>query len=390
MPRASLLSETTAPAPGGVRRLDALTGLRFYAALLVFAFHLSLNRFFAGDAPAVEPLRFILKNGGWFGVTFFFVLSGFVLAWSARAGDTPGRFIWRRIAKIVPNHAVTFFAALAIGGLGAASTGEAIANFFLLQAWIPADTAFFSINHPSWSLSAELFFYLAFPFAFPLVKRVPRQRLLAVGAGLVLLVTAAPLVAAMLPYGAEFGANHLQSPLHGASIPQIWAVYALPPARFIEFALGMLAARAVLEGLIPRIPLGPAAVFAAAGYALSLFVPLAWQMDSAYVLPVAVLVIAAAQEPAPPRILASPAAVRLGELSFAFYMVHDIILTATRAILGPDPLQPLPAAGVIVASFVVSLAAAWLLWRLIETPANNALRTLNPFGTTRRSTTREA
>lgn len=361
MPKASLLHEPTSTLPGTTRRLDALTGLRFYAALLVFAFHISLNRFFIGDSPAVEPLQFILKNGGWFGVTFFFILSGFVLMWSARAGDTPGRFIWRRIAKIVPNHMVTFFIALAIAGLGAATAGEAVANLLLLHAWIPADTAFFSINHPSWSLSAELFFYHAFPFVLPLVNRIPRRRLLLIGAGLIGLITIAPLAAGILPQGEVFGANHLQSPLYGASIPQIWAVYALPPVRFLEFALGMLAARAVT------------------GYVVSLFLPIAWQMDAAYVLPVLVLVTAAAQDKTPPGIFASRTAVRLGELSFAFYMVHDIVLTAARTVLGPDPLQPLAATGAVLATFAISLAAAYLMWRLVEVPANNALRSRNPF-----------
>lgn len=379
MPKASLLHEPTSTLPGTTRRLDALTGLRFYAALLVFAFHISLNRFFIGDSPAVEPLQFILKNGGWFGVTFFFILSGFVLMWSARAGDTPGRFIWRRIAKIVPNHMVTFFIALAIAGLGAATAGEAVANLLLLHAWIPADTAFFSINHPSWSLSAELFFYHAFPFVLPLVNRIPRRRLLLIGAGLIGLITIAPLAAGILPQGEVFGANHLQSPLYGASIPQIWAVYALPPVRFLEFALGMLAARAVNEKLLPSIPLGPAILVAVTGYVVSLFLPIAWQMDAAYVLPVLVLVTAAAQDKTPPGIFASRTAVRLGELSFAFYMVHDIVLTAARTVLGPDPLQPLAATGAVLATFAISLAAAYLLWRLVEVPANNALRSRNPF-----------
>ena len=390
MPKASLLPETTTPVSPGASRLNALTGLRFHAALLVFAFHLSLNRFFAGDAPAVEPLRFLLKNGGWFGVTFFFVLSGFVLTWSARDGDTPSRFIWRRLAKILPNHVVTFVIALGIAGLGAATVGEAAANFFLLHAWVPADTAFFSINHPSWSLSAELFFYLAFPFVLPWVRRIPQRNLLPAAALLVVLITTAPVLAGLLPEGAVFGPNHAQSPLYGASIPQIWAVYALPPVRFLEFVVGMLAARAVTEGLLPRIRLGAAAVFAAAGYALSLFLPLPWQMDAAYVLPVTVLVIAAAQDPAPPKALNSPLAVRLGELSFAFYMVHDIILGATRSLIGPGALPATAAVGVGLAAFAASLAGAWLLWRAVEVPANNALRSLNPFTTRRPITTREA
>ncbi|WGM20719.1 acyltransferase [Paenarthrobacter sp. OM7] len=379
MPKASLLPEPTGTLPVTARRLDALTGLRFYAALLVFAFHISLSRFYLGDSGLVEPLQFILKNGGWFGVTFFFILSGFVLMWSARAGDTPGRFIWRRIAKIVPNHAVTFFIALAIGGLGASTIGEAVANLLLVHAWIPADTAFFSINHPSWSLSAELFFYLAFPFVLPLVNRIPRHRLLLIGAALIGLITLAPLAAGLLPAGELFGPNHAQSPLFGASIPQIWAVYALPPVRLLEFALGMLAARAVRERNLPTIPLGPSLLLAALGYGGSLFLPITWQMDAAYVIPVLLLVIAAAQDTSPPGIFASPAAVRLGELSFAFYMVHDIILTLTRTIVGPATLQPLPAAITILAAFVLSLGCAHLLWRLVEVPSNNALRSRNPF-----------
>lgn len=378
MPKAFPLAEPFAvQIPAG--RLDALTGLRFYAALLVFAFHVSLSRFYLGDSAAVEPLQFVLKNGGWFGVTFFFVLSGFVLMWSARAGDTPGRFIWRRIAKIVPNHVVTFLIALAIGGLGAAAVGEAAANLLLVHAWIPADTAFFSINHPSWSLSAELFFYLAFPFALPLVKRIPQRGLLLTGLGLIGLILLAPLLAGLLPSGEAFGPNHAQSPLFGESIPQIWAVYALPPVRFLEFALGMLAARAVAERAVPNIPLGPALTSVALGYAVSLFLPVAWQMDGAYVVPVLLLVIAAAQHQSPPKICSSPLAVRLGELSFAFYMVHDIVLTATRTVAGPAPLQPIAAVAVILAAFTISLAGAYLLWRLVEVPANNALRSRNPF-----------
>lgn len=257
--------------------------------------------------------------------------------------------------------------------------GEAVANLLLVHAWIPADTAFFSINHPSWSLSAELFFYLAFPFVLPMANRIPRHRLLLIGGGLVALITLAPLAAGLLPTGEAFGPNHAQSPLFGASIPQIWAVYALPPVRLLEFTLGMLAARVVREQTLPTMPLGPALLLAALGYAGSLFLPITWQMDAAYVIPVLLVVVAAAQDPSPPAVFASPAAVRLGELSFAFYMVHDIVLTLARTIIGPAALPPLPAVITILAAFGLSLGCAYLLWRLVEVPANNALRSRNPF-----------
>ncbi|MFC4335405.1 acyltransferase family protein [Salininema proteolyticum] len=369
----SARAETSAPAAG---RLDTLTGLRFYAALVVVLFHLSLNRFFLGDDPAVEPLQFALKNGGWFGVTFFFVLSGFVLTWSARPGDTPGRFLWRRTAKIVPNHLVMFAVALAVAGLGATAMWEAGANLLLLHAWIPSDTAFFSVNNPSWSLSAELFFYAMFPFALPVIAKVKPNRLIPLGLALVAVVIALPLAASLLPGGEAFGGRHAQSPLFESSIFQVWSVYALPPVRFLEFAVGMIAARAVKEGVLPRIPLGAAIALTVAGYGLSLYVPLLWQLDAVFVLPVALLVIAAAQAPHPPAALAGPAAVRLGELSFALYMVHDVVLTATRTLLGDStvdrPGAVLLGAGVLAAG----LGAAWLLWNLVEVPANRALRAL--------------
>lgn len=130
-------------------RLDSLTGMRFLAAAAVFGFHLSLHPQLLGDTQLARAYITLLANAGWFGVTFFFVLSGFVLAWSARPSDTYREFVGRRLVKIYPNHLVTFVIAFGLFGLAGASVWEATANLTLLHAWIPRDTSFFSINHPS-------------------------------------------------------------------------------------------------------------------------------------------------------------------------------------------------------------------------------------------------
>ncbi|TWI92651.1 acyltransferase-like protein [Roseibium hamelinense] len=267
--------------------------------------------------------------------------------------------------------------ALAIAGLGATQVWEAVANLFLLHAWIPRDTAFFSINNPSWSLSAEMFFYAMFPFAIPLVNRLRKTAVLPVMLGLVAVILSMPLLAGMLPSGEVFGSNHAQSPLLGASILQVWSVYAFPPVRLLEFVAGMLAARAVREALLPHLPiwLGLAAV--ALSYAGSLFVPLLWQVDAIFVLPVLVLIVAAAQTASRPALLASPLAVRMGEISFALYLVHDIILGVGRNWLGPVQLTPTGAVVFIAGLFAVSLVAALALWRYVEVPSNNYLRSLS-------------
>lgn len=375
MPRASRSLNVSAPSSGVNGRLQALTGMRFYAALMVVGFHLvTLNNAFISNSTVVEPIRFALRNGGWFGVTFFFVLSGFVLTWSAREKDNPFQFFTRRFAKVVPNHVVTFLIAFAVAGLGAASTWEAGANLFLLHAWIPSDTSFFSINHPSWSLSAEMFFYLAFPFVIPWARRVPAQRILPIIGIVAVVLLLLPLLISLLPAGELFGPNHARSPLHGASITQVWAVYALPLVRFGDFFIGILLARGVIHGVIPNIGIPAATVSVLATYAVSLFVPLPWQLDSLYVLPVAALIAAAATTESTPRWLSGPRAVRLGEMSFALYMVHDIVLTITARLTGDESLSI--GAGISISLLVLaaSLGCAWLLWRFVENPANRYLR----------------
>ena len=86
-------------------RLPSLTGLRFAAAFLVFGFHAHIEGIVAAGATR-DVMDWVFGPGA-AGVSFFFVLSGFVLTWSVRPGETAWRFWRRRIAKIYPNHAVT-------------------------------------------------------------------------------------------------------------------------------------------------------------------------------------------------------------------------------------------------------------------------------------------
>ena len=55
-------------------RLDQLTGLRYFAALLVFVSHLNWDN--------SSDLIKTIFGSGYIGVSFFFVLSGFVLSYS--------------------------------------------------------------------------------------------------------------------------------------------------------------------------------------------------------------------------------------------------------------------------------------------------------------------
>lgn len=143
-----------------VVRLDSLTGLRFFAAFVVYGLHVQYG-----------GMRYIFGQGS-IGVSFFFILSGTVLAWSWRPTDRARDFYRRRVARIYPVYVVAFLLGIVVTravGEGYHGLGAGLLGIFLLQAWVPDVHTYFALNGVSWSLSVEAFFYLLFPL---LVTRV--------------------------------------------------------------------------------------------------------------------------------------------------------------------------------------------------------------------------
>lgn len=143
-------------------RVDNLTCARFFAALLVFLHH-AANLF-----PMPVWMKHFFYNG-YMGVTFFFVLSGFVISASSAdemfAPDTPTilRFYVRRIARIVP---IWFFLSLPLlvsDALRQASPEALWRYLTFTQAWSGDRTVAFSFLSLSWTLSCEFFSTSCFP-----------------------------------------------------------------------------------------------------------------------------------------------------------------------------------------------------------------------------------
>src|SRR5260370_4584394 len=158
--------------------LPALSSLRGIAAVMVLLYHSSFSAFhFAGGAPPW------LWSGGSLAVDLFFFLSGFVLTHvyarrleRDRSWRTSGRFLWARFSRIYPASlftTVVFVLAFTVGGLsfpaGVSFTKQLIASLLLLQVPWLHDIV---INSPSWSLSAEWYAYLIFPFIAPMIGRL--------------------------------------------------------------------------------------------------------------------------------------------------------------------------------------------------------------------------
>src|SRR3712207_2880383 len=100
------MSTTASTAEAPRVALPSLTGMRFVAAFMVFCGHAMAENLF-GDDSVNRALVNPALAGSFTGVSFFFVLSGFVLTWSARDDDTKRRFWRRRFWRIYPVHLVT-------------------------------------------------------------------------------------------------------------------------------------------------------------------------------------------------------------------------------------------------------------------------------------------
>ncbi|MFF5533114.1 acyltransferase family protein [Streptomyces cinerochromogenes] len=356
-------------APNYRTKLPSLTGLRFIAAALVFFFHATfsdppMNPF--ADQSWEEGFRWLFSKAGWMGVSFFFVLSGFVLTWSARPGDTVTGFWRRRLLKIFPNHVVMWALAMVLFAGAMTPVSAWLPNLFLIHSWFPQHETFISVNPPSWSLCSELLFYLLFPFLLRPVLRIKEQTLW---------VWAAAMVAGML--GVQLVTDFLM-PQHpptpegfGVSLWEFWFGYNFPPVRMFEFVLGMILARLVMTGAAPRVRIVPAALLCVVGYAAAMVVPFLYGLNLMTVVPIALLIcaVARADVEGTRTVLRGRTMQWLGEVSFGFYLAQYVVMYSIRTSLMDERLfSPLPAVLVLLGFFFATLLAGWLLLVCVERP----------------------
>ncbi|MFD8596367.1 acyltransferase family protein [Kitasatospora sp. NPDC059646] len=342
--------------------LPSLTGLRWTAALMVFLYHVYVVEYFGGRMGSTLGFAFGAGNTG---VSFFFVLSGFVLAWSSPPGSGgPVRFWRRRLARVYPLHAATALIALAMAYFLAAGakppTRQLLANLFLVQSW-PQDVSFYqSVNPVSWSLACEAFFYLLFPLIIRPLRAAGRHAGTVLGVLSLAAVVVVPAVVDDWLHPVDTG----------------WAVYYFPLARLPEFLLGIALAELVRAGRWRGPGLTASLGLTVFGYFMASQADFLYRYAACTVVGFAALIAAAATadlkgEPSPWR---GSLGVKLGELSFAFYMVHILVIRTGENLFTSHPKSEWPT-GLLVtaAAFTVSLGVAWLLHTFVEVPGRRLL-----------------
>lgn len=297
--------------------LPVLTSLRFFAAAEVVVNHAVTPMLTPG------PLR-DLGAGGYEAVTFFFVLSGFILTYVYNgAGERDhlnvarGVFWRARAARILPAYylGLVLAAPFFVYGIFVSRNVDApVADFMLvpvlMQAWWPP--AALAWNAPAWSLSCEVFFYLCFPWLAAAFAGIPRHRFLLLAGALVVAVAVLRILIARPGETNTFASN--------------FEAY-FPLLHLPQFILGMALGRTFLFGR-NLAPAAHALMFGAGFIGLVLLfgarslLPF-WAMNSAMLaLLFGLVVFGGARPQALPGFLSSRPLTLLGEASYAIYILH--------------------------------------------------------------------
>ncbi len=343
-----------------MRLVAPLTTLRFFAASWVLLFHLRLH---FGTTQTLVLERFL--QAGPLAMTFFFVLSGFILV-VASEGKEPWQdyagYAWRRLARIYPiylAYLALFWLVIGFAGeLGnkplRAATILGFADLTLTNAWFPQAFLGSFGRDGSWSLSAEVFFYALFPLILLHARQMSDRGLAITLRWCVVLAVVGPLFGRYLP--------------PQGLVPET-VYYSLPIFRLPEFAAGVFYAVGVIRDP-SRLPSGRKAILWFLG--LLAYVCLVAQSlpyaGNDFVLIPALLVIFGyfLRSDAGPvgRLLSARPMVFLGEISFGIYLMQIFTINLYK--------QPGHGAGWMggpIGCFAMTIVLAAVAHVIVEKPA---------------------
>ncbi|WP_297187934.1 acyltransferase [uncultured Corynebacterium sp.] len=399
-------------------QLPSLTGARWWAALCVFVLHslvfLQVYPFQKSELFATIH-RFIPMQLGSAGVTFFFILSGFLIYWSnshIRSVNEVARYLLRRVAKIYPTHLLSLCLFVAASATVTAHGVSLVLDFSRLELWLPNALLIHTwrpewatlggMNTPSWSLASEMLFYLSFPLFVPLFRKVHGRGNWIGLAGTYLasisLLTCVHLFAPGYKDTENFFVPRLWkgdiSPIaefHASEIffeqPEIpvdmtyFLAYYFPVTRLLDFFLGVFAAKLIIERQWRNTRLAWPMILLLAGYAATWHLPVAFKMSVTMSLPMAFVIatLAARDLAGVSGFIGSKRSVFFGDISFAFYMVQFPVMVAMqRYVIAGGMYGFLGWLGFALLALVLSIALAWAVFRLVDAPLMSLVSSRSP------------
>lgn len=351
------------------KHIYSLTSLRFFAAAGVFLHHLGVLKT-VDDKLVNEAARYFFS--GYAGVTFFYILSGFIISFSYSKHKKDGLFdskdfIFFRVCRIFPVHILTLLISLLMfsSGLvyGAENITKLLLNLSLIHAFIPLNDIYFSYNTVSWSLSCELFFYCSFIFLVALKIR----------ALIIILISILSLQFFFLFNPQSFIDEH-------------WLFYINPIFRIAGFIIGMLLFRFHDDiKVLPKFRMCSfleimsflfllSTVYISTNFISNMNV----RYDLFFLPSMSFMVlIFSFDNGVISRLLSNKCLVFLGEASFSFYMIHLMVIRVVFKIGVSDVILDTKSTLILsFFAFLLSILCSFFLFNYFERPVNKKLRSL--------------
>lgn len=349
-------------------RLNSLTSLRFIAAFGVFLHHFHM---LSDSKNHIIKFFSSLLYEGFVGVTFFYILSGFIISYSykqhkLKATFRNSDFLFNRVVRLYPVHILTLFVAIYFYipsyNYHIINLDQLLYNILLMQSAIPDPDYYFGFNGVSWSVSTEMFFYLAFMFLVTLSNNQLK----------VFFCT----VLALIVY-------HMLN-VQDTERYVGWTYYINPAFRVLDFMAGMLLFRLYDTGKLtvsPRygtlLEVGTLALLIATmAYGME-SVSMKLRYDIFYLIPMALVVyVFAFGQGLISRAISWKPIVFLGEASFSLYMIHQICINVVSKNYTFN-IDSMTSTFLFMATTMsIAIVISCLIYRFYERPVNEGLRKL--------------
>lgn len=319
------------------------------------------------------PIAAVLGTG-FVAVSFFFVLSGFIMTW-VHAERPPAnelrRYATARFARIYPLYAFGLLSMVPAWWHHhhePSFVPASVAVIFGLQAWVPQWAL--GWNPPAWSLSVEVTFYALLPVLLPWLKSLSLRRVWLVTVFAWLLGLAA---AGLYLWLDPDGLRHVSA---SDEAPWLHALKFNPLVRLPEFLVGMAVARTLqARAQLPKLgtaALGASALFVAALLsANALPYPL---LHNGLLTPLCAVLVAWAATVPQGHVLSHRWLLALGDASYALYILQLPAMSFIHGVsrrLWPALVENHLAFGALAT--VACVAISLLAWAFIERPARRWL-----------------
>lgn len=334
-------------------RLEQLTFTRFLAAISIVVFHSGKNVFpFSHDA-----INFLFRQAN-IGVSYFFILSGFVMiiAYNNKDKIEFWDYMKRRFARIYP----VFFLAIIILLVYFVILGRPIdykgliLNITMVQSWIPGFAL--SFNGPGWSLAVEMFFYLSFPFLFNrFYKRYSYKKLIV---PILIFFIGSQIALHFMLYSSFY--TGFPSKSHDL-------IFYLPLMHLSEFLIGNLAGMFFLKGIKVRnydLPIIILVVFIVVLLKMKIGINYHNGMLAFVFVPMIILI--SANNGFITRISNYKTLVFLGEISFGIYILQKPVYTWINGIMKYFNIDNINV--IFYVSLSVLLISSAISYKFFETP----------------------